>query len=407
MPDKTGFPTPEEMIKSRIVDWLRYADSYIRAGKFTEAEEMLQRVFDVDPKHTMARNYQNRLQLTVKQLSQRSMLPREVYEEIEKYKAYQQRKQTETINKILQQVQKLIAELEFDEAVIELRKIIAVDAENKVALKLLSKIEDMKKTAQQEKNEAKFKSILKDAWREGVPAEYQEKVVQQVQEMLGITDEHRKKIEHEVRNFLYKESLMEILQKSGLEGFSAVTIDTLRQKFRIDEKEHSVIEAELLKEARKKKVRGIIFILDDDEEQLLDIAKKLRAKSYAVMTATSTLDAAKTLTQVAPDVIISEVTFQKEPLGFEFYEFVRSNEMTKNTPFIFMSKSFDRSAILIGKRLGVDEFFTKPLDGEMLYSTLDGKMLRKASLEKEYAKKKDAEQLPASLLHSEVLIQHT
>jgi CheY-like chemotaxis protein len=406
MPDRTGFPTPEEMLQSRIVDWLRQADSLIRSGKFTAAAEVLQKIFDVKPGHDVATAYHNRLELTVKQLSQRSTLTREVFEEIEKYKEYQRRKQNSTINKILLQVQKLIAELEFDEALIELRKVIAVDSSNTVALTLINKIEDMKKAAEQEKKDAKFKSIVMDVWREGVPSEYQGKVVQQVQEMLGITDERRAVLEHEVRNLLYKEALKSILLASGLEGFSPETIDSLRKKYSIDVKEYSALEAELLKEVRKNKVKGIVFILDSDEKFLQSLARQLRMKSYAVMSATSTYDAANTLMQVLPDIIISEVTFQGEPLGFDFYEFVRSNEKSRNIPFIFMSESFDRSAMLIGKRLGVDDFFSKPLDFEMLYATLDGKMLRKASVEKEFAAKKEMAP-PLSSTLKEVIIQHT
>jgi CheY-like chemotaxis protein len=388
MTSSFGFPTPEEMLKSRIVDMLRQADSLIRAGKFTSGEEMLDRIFELKPGHDVATTYLNRLQLMVKQLSQRGSLPREVHEEIDRYKEYQQRKQSNIISKILHQAQELIREREFDKATGELRKVLALDSQNNSALALLGKIDGMRKAVEQEKNEEKFRTIVRDMWKDGSPSEYQRKVVQQVQDMLGITYGRRAQLELDVRNHLYKEALMAIFLTSGLEGFSSATIDTLREKYGIQAKDHAAIEAELLREVRKNKVKGIVFVVDSDEKFLMDVARMIRSKSFAVMTSSSTYDAAKTLTQVVPDIIISEVMFQGVQSGFDFYEFVRSNEKSKNTPFIFLSQSFDRLDMLIGKRLGVDEYFTKPLDEEILFATLDGKMLRKAGLEKEFAKKR-------------------
>ncbi len=68
--------------------------------------------------------------------------------------------------------------------------------------------------------------------------------------------------------------------------------------------------------------------------------------------------------------------FRAKPLGLELFEFIRTTHATRHAAFIFMAPAFDRTTVLIGKRLGVDEFILKPVDYELLVATLAGMLLR-------------------------------
>src|ERR1043166_3471330 len=203
-----------------------------------------------------------------------------------------------------------------------------------------------------------------------------------MQEELGITIGTRLALEREVRNSLYKDALREIWNTGGLSAFTSTTIDELRHKFAISMVDHSFVEGALLKEVRKNKVKATILVLDEDEGNLLEIAKQLRLNSYAVVAAGNIEEALRTVKTITPDVILSEVNFSAGPLGFEFFEFIRSVLGNHASPFFFMSKSLDRTTTIIGKRLGVDDFLTKPIDFEMLFASITGKLQRNTSARK-------------------------
>ncbi|HZY10825.1 MAG TPA: hypothetical protein VFF29_06690, partial [Bacteroidota bacterium] len=61
---------------------------------------------------------------------------------------------------------------------------------------------------------------------------------------------------------------------------------------------------------------------------------------------------------------------------------IRGTPATAHVPFLFMTSTMDRTTLVISKRLGVDDFLTKPLDYELLFATMTGKLLRKDKKDK-------------------------
>ena len=50
------------------------------------------------------------------------------------------------------------------------------------------------------------------------------------------------------------------------------------------------------------------------------------------------------------------------------------------TPFIFLSALDQDVLIRTGKKLGADDYITKPIDTEMLLATIEGKLRRSREL---------------------------
>ncbi|MBI4811121.1 MAG: response regulator [Ignavibacteriales bacterium] len=195
-----------------------------------------------------------------------------------------------------------------------------------------------------------------------------------MQRELNISEGKLLEFERDIKNTLYKESLQEIWLTGGLAAFTPEVIDTLRKKFEISRIDHSVIEAALLREFRKNRIRGTILVVDEDDKTLLEISSQLRSNFFAVIAPGNLEEVTACLKIATPNFILSEINFQSGPLGFDLYEFIRSTPYTKQIPFLFMTEKMDRNTLLIGKRLGVDEFIVKPIDYELLIETLNGKL---------------------------------
>lgn len=365
----------------QIEHWLRQADKLIRGGRYLAADEMLQKVFSIDPQNAVALSYQDRIQFLIKQLSQRVGLTKDVQAEVRQYKdIYLQRKNNQ-ISSLLVVAQKLIEEGFFKKAAEHAGRALALDPENLYARALLTRLSELKSAEgnADTANEMKLSAIMKESWREGAPSEGQRAVLRNMQETLNIPEGRRLELERDIRNTLYKDALRAIWLGGGLAAFTNDAIDQLRSKFQIARVDHSLIEADLLREVRKDKIRGNVLIVEGDETLLLEMTFRLRSNFYAVIAAGTFDEALACLKTVTPDVVISETTLTGGQSGFDLYELIRGNPSTRTIPFIFITGSLDRTALLIGKRMGVDEFLTKPIDYDLLLAILAGRLGPKPS----------------------------
>jgi DNA-binding response OmpR family regulator len=64
--------------------------------------------------------------------------------------------------------------------------------------------------------------------------------------------------------------------------------------------------------------------------------------------------------------------------GFDFVQSVRRTD--KTTPIIFMTAKDDKPSKMLGYRLGVDDYVTKPFDMDVLLLKI-GAMLRRSKIE--------------------------
>jgi CheY-like chemotaxis protein len=109
-----------------------------------------------------------------------------------------------------------------------------------------------------------------------------------------------------------------------------------------------------------------LVLLVDDEREFLDAVKAgLEDKGCKVITCEGALQGLEILAKTIPDVIIADLRMQ--PLnGFEFYQRVKKMEECKNIPFFFLTGMKDELAEKYGLTLGVEEYFLKPVDLDVL-----------------------------------------
>jgi signal transduction histidine kinase len=122
-------------------------------------------------------------------------------------------------------------------------------------------------------------------------------------------------------------------------------------------------------------VSATILVLEDHRDLLTNIELILEMEGYQVLAACSGLEALGLLEQTRPDLIISDI-MMPEMNGYEFYQCVRQNPDLLTVPFIFLSAKREREDIRFGKRLGVDDYLTKPLEPEDLLIAVEAKLRR-------------------------------
>ena len=124
--------------------------------------------------------------------------------------------------------------------------------------------------------------------------------------------------------------------------------------------------------------RGVVvLIVDQDERVLGTLADKLTLHGFDTVCAGSHQEALDTLALVKPDIVVSEVNFEKGPLGFDLFLWIRTNAATADIPFIFLAARIDREMLIAGKKVGVDDFILKPLDADVVTASLVQCLTRK------------------------------
>jgi len=367
MKKESASPSPAGAQAGRVKDWLLEAERYILAGRYLAAEKILQKILVTDPDNELALSYRDRIQFLTKQVLHRASLSKEVQTEIRRAKDILYERKMNEASTHLKRGKQFLDEGDFREAARSLAKVIEVDPENTYARALLERMKElypMSETLESgSESDIKFIAALRKAWSNGIPSDSEKEFLKRLQKELGVNDGHWLALERKVKNHLYKESLREIWLTGGISAFSSYTIgEELRKKYAVSLIDHSSIEVELFQEVRKNKVKGVILVVDEDENLLLEMARQLRINLFAVIAAASFEEALASIRTSNLDAIVSEISFNGTPVGFDLFKSIRSAEFMKTIPFFFMSKQFDRTTHLIGKRLGVDDFFTKPLD---------------------------------------------
>ncbi len=390
MAKEISVETSGRLKDAQIAGLLREADTLIRVGRYLAAESILVRAASLDPSSELVQTYRERIKFVSKQIPQRSHLTKDAMAEVQKTRAVLLQRKIDQANEYITKGKDALDEGDYKNALKNLQKALSIDTESVYAQALVERLHELEvdgsSTAKQVGNEMKFSSVLQEAWRQGVPTEPQEKVLRKLQEELKLSDGQRLALQRKIKNILYKDALRNVWMTGGISAFTPKAVDELRVKYAVSLIDHSALETEIIQEVRKNKVKGTVLVVDEKESTLLEIAERLRVQSYAVIAATSLEEAVTTVKTMTPEIALVEINFSTGPVGFDLYRQFRSNALVKDVPFYFMTTNLDRTTRLIGKRLGVDDFFTKPLDYELLFATFAGKL--RGSEKKDIASKK-------------------
>lgn len=108
------------------------------------------------------------------------------------------------------------------------------------------------------------------------------------------------------------------------------------------------------------------ILIVDDEPVNITVLVEILSESYDLLVAT---DGKKALQIVAadncPDIILLDV-LMPDMDGYEVAEHLKSNEKTKDIPFIFLTAQFDSDSVVKGFKLGSVDYISKPFAKEEL-----------------------------------------
>ncbi len=124
-----------------------------------------------------------------------------------------------------------------------------------------------------------------------------------------------------------------------------------------------------------------ILCIEDDTETAALIAEELLDRGFEVDIAYGGQDGLAAILRDEPDLVLSDISMPGMS-GFEVLErLVRLAPRFETMPFIFLTALADRDNELRGRRLGADDYVTKPIDFDVLEAIIKTRLSRVARSE--------------------------
>jgi two-component system sensor kinase len=108
-----------------------------------------------------------------------------------------------------------------------------------------------------------------------------------------------------------------------------------------------------------------ILVVEDHKSMSRAIQGILESEGYAVFTATDGVEALEMMEDARPDLILADIMMPRMD-GYTLYEEIRAYPEWIPIPFIFLTAKSEREDRLKGKKLGAEDYVTKPFDAEEL-----------------------------------------
>ena len=149
----------------------------------------------------------------------------------------------------------------------------------------------------------------------------------------------------------------------------------MRQKYGITSDEHIAAEAQVQDAKKGTPSRATILLVDADQDHRTNLQGFLKLRNYDVLAAGTVEQAFKMLIDQFPHAVLTEILFTSSRQdGFALFEKMRQHPTLQKIPFFFMSKLRDENVIRAALRLGLDFYFPKPVDQELLLAAIEGKL---------------------------------
>jgi DNA-binding response OmpR family regulator len=113
-----------------------------------------------------------------------------------------------------------------------------------------------------------------------------------------------------------------------------------------------------------------ILVVDDEAHLRRVVSLYLRARNYEVDTAENGLDAIHKIATDRPDVIVADIGMPGMD-GFELCSRLRRDAATKTIPFIFLTAKDQDTDRIKARKVGSDDYLTKPCPLEQLAERVD------------------------------------
>ncbi|UCC65260.1 MAG: hybrid sensor histidine kinase/response regulator [Anaerolineae bacterium] len=121
--------------------------------------------------------------------------------------------------------------------------------------------------------------------------------------------------------------------------------------------------------------QATILLVEDEPPILEGMSRALKKAGYDVLTATNGEAGLARLDETTPDLIVADIMMPVMD-GYEFYNTLRANPRWELVPFIFATARGEVEHVREGKRMGVDDYLTKPFEIEDLLVAVEAKLRR-------------------------------
>jgi DNA-binding NarL/FixJ family response regulator len=117
-----------------------------------------------------------------------------------------------------------------------------------------------------------------------------------------------------------------------------------------------------------------ILCIEDDSETATLIAEDLEERGYFVTIAADGHAGLSAILKTGPDIVLCDINMPGMT-GFEVLECLAGMAPKFDAlPFIFLTARTDRDSELQGRRLGADDYVTKPVDFEILATIIEARL---------------------------------
>jgi CheY-like chemotaxis protein len=113
-----------------------------------------------------------------------------------------------------------------------------------------------------------------------------------------------------------------------------------------------------------------VLIIEDNEDILDNTTEILELANFKAVAARNGREGIDMALKSNPDIILCDI-MMPEVNGYEVFEELRKNPITKDKPFIFVTASVEKKEVEAALTLGVNAYLKKPYDSEDLIRTIN------------------------------------
>lgn len=136
--------------------------------------------------------------------------------------------------------------------------------------------------------------------------------------------------------------------------------------------------------------KPLILIVDDEEDNLVLLEKRLKASGFDTIEAKDGEEALSQAFKYLPALILLDIMMPKKD-GYEVLDILRKDDKTKDIPVILLTAKAEVPDKVKGLELGAEDYVTKPFDFKELLARINSHLETK----KEYEEKIKGEKLIA------------
>ncbi len=114
---------------------------------------------------------------------------------------------------------------------------------------------------------------------------------------------------------------------------------------------------------------GRVLVVDDDKHAVEILYRLLQKEGFQVRRAQSGREALAVVAAEEVDVILLDV-MMPDMDGFQVCEALRAVDRTRDIPVILLTAKDDMETRVLGMKLGVSEFLTKPINKRELFARI-------------------------------------